>query len=153
VKLARQRFGGDWVVDGDGEPAIGIRGDEPYQPGAVRSDQRVSDQHISDAARSEHFRLGERGALVFDDARVECQFDDLACLVGLDVRPQSRRIADDADGVGDVAADDVGVEDQPGAEDRVDVGEFVRGVHRFERLCNKRLSRASCRALPVRVFP
>ncbi len=125
----RQGGGGRGVVGRDGEAAGGIGAGQPGHAAAVRPDDVVGQQHVGDAAAGQHLGLGQRGALVFRNARVQGQADDLARLVRLDVRPEPAGVAGDFDRTGDVLADQVLVEEQAGTVDVGDVGDRVSRIH------------------------
>src|SRR5439155_5486129 len=73
--------------------------------------------------------LGQRGAFVLRDAGLQLEVDDLPRLVRLDVRPQSLRSAGDLEDDGEVAPDQVLVEQQGGTVNRGRVGESIERIH------------------------
>src|SRR6185436_19074114 len=92
---------------------------------AIRADQVVGKQDVGRAAAGEHLSLGERGALVLGDARVQLQASDFARLVRLDVRPKPSRPAGDLEGTRYVLLDQFLEEQKAGAEDLRGIGNLV----------------------------
>jgi hypothetical protein len=87
------------MITGDREFNVGILLAKSDGSADVRPDQTVRQKHVFDAGVSKHFRFGERRALVTDDSASKLHLDNLAGLVRLAVRPQSRRVASDFDHV------------------------------------------------------
>ena len=54
---------------------------------------------------------------------------DLGGFVGFHMRPEPFRIADHLDGQGEIAANNIGIEDQTGTEDLGGVFDRVHGIH------------------------
>src|SRR5262245_9918593 len=95
--------------------------DESSQSPAVRADDGIRQQNISDSARSEHLRRGQGSAFMLGDPRVHLQLDNLARLVRLGMRPKSSRTAGNLNGPSDVLANQILVKEEGGRE-------YFRGI-------------------------
>ena len=118
-----------FVIASDGEFNFGILSSESDCSADVRTDKAVGEKDIFNASFGEHFSFSKCCTLMPNNAAGQLQFDDLARLVSLAVRPQSGWIASNLDHVVQILLDHIAKHDESWRQNLTCISNPVAVVH------------------------